>query len=119
MPHLTEAKMIVRWDKTKQIPGLLTRSLTVQARAFETPEGNLIGTLDPKVLAATAWLLVKNENLVEDELIRVMSAVGLPALQQLAKAKADTEGTRMLGAAKTILVDRYNKGKRGGERISR
>lgn len=119
MSHLSEAKMIVRWDRTKQIPGLLTRALTIQARAFETPEGNLIGTLDPKVLAATAWLMTKNPTLVEDELIRVMSAVGLPALQQLAKAKADTEGTRTLGALKTILVERYNKGKRGSDRISR
>jgi hypothetical protein len=119
MPHVSEAKMIVRWGSDKKFPDLLARSLLIQAHAFEPADGSLDGTVDPKILAATADLLLRNENLNDDELVRIMSDVQLPALQAQIGRRADAEGIRFMSAAKSVLVERYNKGKKGDDRISR
>lgn len=117
LPFLPESKMVARWGRATEEDNLLTRALTIQARAFEPPEGGLVGSVDPKVLAATGRILLKNPHVDEDELIRVMSSVGLPALRQLGRTRADSEGMRMLGAVRDIIIDRYNKNKKGDERI--
>jgi len=119
MPHLNEAKMIVRWGIEKSFPDLLARALLIQAHAFESPEGSLLGTIQPKLLAATAELIVHNEHLNDDELARVMNEAGFGALQAQIARKADQEGTRIKSAAKSVLTERYNKGKRGDDRITR
>jgi hypothetical protein len=118
MPYLTEAKMIVRWGADKKFPDLLARALLIQAKAFEPADGSLDGTIDPKILAATADLILRNENMNDDELARVMNDAQLPALQAVIKRKAESEGTRLTRAAKSVLTERYNKGKKGDDRIS-
>lgn len=119
MTALTDAKMIVRWGSDKAFQDLLARALLIQAHAFQPVDGTLDGTLDGKILAATAELILHNPNLNDDELARVMADAQLPALQAFIKRKAELEGTRMKSAAKTVLVERYNKGKKGDERIGR
>lgn len=114
MPHLEVAKRVVRWGRKYSRPDLLTEALTIQAQAFTIG----VGLVDKQVLGATADLLRKNANLVEDELVRVMSTLGLPGLRGQAEAMAARIGKRLHGAIQLVLVEAYNKGKRGkGEKI--
>jgi hypothetical protein len=119
MTARTEGKQIIRLGAKKGVNGLLTRALTVQARAFETPGGKLQGTLHPKVLLATAKLMVTNPHLEDEVLTTAMAQMGLPALTHMVNSTAEKTGSRVEGAARTTLVDLYNKGRRGKERIKR
>jgi hypothetical protein len=110
MPHLEVAKRIVRWGKKYSRPELLTEALNVQAQAF----GQKVGDVDKQVLGATADLLRKNANLDDSgELVRVLSTLGLPGLRGQAEARASRYGKRMHGAIQLVIIEVYNKGKRG------
>jgi hypothetical protein len=109
MRHLEVAKRIVRWGWKYSRPELLAEALNIQAQAF----GLEVGAVDRQVLGATADLLRKNDNLVEDELVRVLSTLGLPGLRGQAEAKASRIGKRMHGTIQLVVIEAYNKGKRG------
>jgi hypothetical protein len=109
MPHLTEAKRIVVWGNKYKRPQLLTEALTIQAEAY----GTHVGAVDKQVVQATADLLRKNDNLVEDELARVLATLTIPGLRAQAEALSGRIGKRMHGCIQIVLVEAYNKGKRG------
>lgn len=109
MPHLTEAKRIVVWGNKYKRPQLLTEALTIQAQAY----GTAVGSVDKQVLQATADLLRKNDNLVEDELARVLATLTIPGLRAQAEALSSRIGKRMHGCIQIVLAEAYNKGKRG------
>lgn len=114
MPYVDVAKRIVRWGHRYNRPELLTEALNVQAQAF----GTELGSVDKQVLGATADLLRKNPNLDDaGELVRVMSAMGLPGVRGQSEAMAAKIGKRMHGAIQLVLVQVYNKGKRRDEKI--
>ena len=119
MPCMSAAKMIIRWGMKKQFPGLLTRSLVIQDHAFRPPEGSLDGTVDATILAATAELILHNDNLDDDHLVSTMENMGLPLLQSAIKKRAELLGSRLKSAAKTELVEKYNKVKKGADKITR
>jgi hypothetical protein len=114
MPHRDHAKRIINWGTKASRPRLLEETLIIQQQAFGTD----IGYLDKDVLAATAELLLHNADLVEDELIRVMSVLGLPGVRGQAEANAAKYQQRISKSVRGVLVDAYNKGKRSAaERI--
>jgi len=115
---LNDAMMVVRWDTHHE--GLLTRALTIQKNAFPTPDGTLLGTIEPKLLSSTAWLLHKNPHIDEDELTRVMSISGLTTIMSTAEQKMTADGMRRItGYVRGDLVTRYNKNRRRADQIQR
>ena len=113
MQHRDTAKRIIRWGKVALRPKLLEEALVIQQQAFSAN----VGYLDKDVLSATAELLLHNTNLVEDELIRVLSTLGLPGVRGQAEVVAAKNQQRLSKSCRVVLVDAYNKGKRGNEKI--
>ena len=119
MSCLTEAKRIVGWGNKHGYPDLLADALNIQAQAFGAVNGDvdLRNTIHPTVLTATADLLWRNRDLVEEELVQVLSAKGIFALQQEAQRIADRNRVRLFKATKIAIVEAYNRGKRGTDKI--
>jgi len=113
---ITVAKRIVSWGRKYSRPDLLAEALNIQAQAY----GTKLGDVDPQILAATADLLRKNSNLVEEEFAMVLSQLGQSGLLALGKVEGDKVGKRMHGGLQIVLCAAYNKkgGKRGGEKIT-
>lgn len=113
MPHRTHARRILGYGKRASRPKLLEETLIIQSQAF----GTAVGYLDKDVLQATAELLLKNPNVIEDEIVRVLTTLGLPGIRGQAEVAAVKYGQRMSKACRGVIVDAYNKGKRGADKI--
>jgi len=113
MPHRVHAKRLIRWGQAKSRPKLLEEALNIQAQAF----GTEVGYLNKDILQATGELLLRNPNLNEDELVRIMSTLGEPGVRGQAEVASAKYGQRMSKSVRGVLVDAYNKGKRGSDKI--
>jgi hypothetical protein len=111
MPHREHAKRVVTWGKKAGRPDLLAETLIIQSKAF----GSDVGYLNRDLMTATARMLLRHPNLNEDEMVRVLSVIGLPGIVGQAEQEAARTGKRMSGAMEIVLRERYNKGKRGQE----
>lgn len=115
-PVIGVAMRLVTWGQKAKRPELLTESLAIQAEAFRTTEApDLRGTVHPQILQATASLLLKNENLAEGELARVMRTQA--DLLFDSEKMRDKVKVRMARAIQLVLRDRYNAGKQRADRI--
>lgn len=116
LPALTAADLkkvvlLAQWGRNKKRPTLLADALQVQIEAFAAESPDLRGSIHPLVLQATAEVLLKNPSLDQHALARSMRSIQLIVLE--ADGRNKTKGVSMRRAFQDVLVEGYNKGRRG------
>lgn len=107
---------IVQWGLKRERPTLLREALSIQVEAFGFGSGeSLAGTIHPLILQATAELLIKKPDLVPSDLASVMRTHS-DILFDAEKATR-ARGITTRSAIQVVLADRYNRLRKGADRI--
>lgn len=118
---VTAAEQIIRLGDKLGRPQLLIEAINIQTEAFRSEDSeSLGGTLNAEIFWATAELLGKNPDLDASALARVMhdhSSIIFDKERLVERGQMTGQRITARKAVQVVLAERYNKARRGGDRL--